>query len=405
MLAAVCLVNVTGRFVVEPDVADSPAGTGRELVVVATSQAGWPLPFVAVGGQRAFPLAALEEGVHWISWTALAADLAIGLVLAAAGAWLLTAWTKGRRRLFQFGLLDALLLMGAIGLALGYGYLPRAAHLEDQRVVAEIGLQKMSPYRSRRLHDFNRHVVWQPGPTEWARQTIGEKLLPDTGRVVAANLYGSDVRRLGKLDRLRVLRIYGTVTDRELNQLSKLTELKCLDLGEANLRKDRGGWIDSVEGTDEFPLAMPQLRRLYAPNNKIKGRDLAGCASLEEVDLSGVHLDCASAQAIGRQRGLAILDLHKTGATDELLVEFSGLADLEMLDLSATQVTDSGLFHLRALPALRSLWLADTAITDAGLAELARFPALESVRLTGSRASKQGIAKFAAARPDCAIVP
>jgi hypothetical protein len=406
-LAVVALANVTGRLVVEPDVAASPAGKDRELVVISTSQAGWPLPFVAVGGQRFFPLAALEEGVHWISWPALAADVAIGLVLAAAGGWLLAARFRGRRQLLQFGLFDVLLATGLIGLALGYGLLPRMEHLEDQRTVAnltpEVGSQTISTGRRRVVNV--RRFIWQPGPTEWARQIVGEKRIPDTGRVVAANVRGGDVRRLARLDRLRVLRVYGTVTDDELNQLGKLTHLECLDLGQAVLRKDRGGWIDSAEGTTEFPLALARLKRLYAQGNSLQGGDLAGCTNLRELDLSQSTVDLPSATTIGGLRSLRILDLHETELDDRLLAELAGLSNLEMIDLSSTRVTDAGLVHLRGLPRLRSVWLADSAVSDRGLAELARFPALEAVRLRGSAVTRQGLAALALARPDCAIVP
>ena len=401
MLAALGFANAVGRFVVEPDVADSPRGKGRELVVIATSQAGWPLPFVAVSGQKAFPLAALEEGIHWISWPALAADLAIGLALAAAGGFLLAAWIKSRRRLMQFVLLDVLLLTGVIGLGLGFGYLPRVEHLEDERTIFDLDIRPGSWTDLQ----VSRRIVWQPGRMEWLRRMVGETWLPDTGRVVAANVYGGDVRDLSQLDRLRVLRVFGTVTDRELNQLSKLAELECLDLGQANLRRDRGVWVDSAMGTTEFPLALPQLKRLFAPDNMLTGSDLAGCTSLAELDLSGAKLELPDAQTIGQLRRLRILDLRYTPLDDAMLGELAGLPELRMIDLSRTQVTDAGLAHLAALPHLHSVWLANTAVTDAGLAELARCPELESVRLTGSGVTKQGLAGFAVARPDCAIVP
>jgi hypothetical protein len=379
LLGLLALANFIGRTVVEPDVAVVSPKAGRELVVIQTSQTGWPLPFVAVNGQRPFPLVAMEGGVHWISWPALALDLMLGLAFVVGGAWLFAMWVKGRRRLLQFGLLDLLLVISAVGLGLGYGYLPRLAHLEDQRTIEDV-VGNQAPFNHKPSY-FERRIVWQPGRMEWLRQLAGERWLPDTGRVVAANVWGNDVRRLAKLDRLRVVRLYGSVTDRELNQLGQLRELECLDLCNARIHKDRGGWIDSPDASVETPLALPQLKRLYATNSVLQGSDLAGCPSLVELELTGTEMDLPSARTLRRLTSLKILDLRGTALDDAMLAELNGLSNLEMIDLSHTQVTDAGVVHLVKLPNLRSVWLAKTAVSDAGRARLA------------------------AARPDCTIHP
>lgn len=407
VLVVLALVNLAGRTVVEADIALISPTAGRDLVALRTSQSGWPLPFLAIGGERSFPLAALEEGVHWISWPALVVDLAVAMVATIVGGYLLAIWMRNRRRLLQFGLLDALIAITFIAMALGLGYLPRRQHLSDLRVIASLDPDEATlPRGYFRPQTTERRIIWQPGSTEWLRQWAGENWLPDTGRVVAANVHGFDVRRLPKLDQLRVIRVYGTVTDRELATLSTLPRLECLDLANTSLRKDRGGWIDTPRVSNEFPIALPRLRRLFAPDNVLQGSDLAGCTGLEELDLSGSdEMDLPSAVTIGKLKSLRILDLHHTQTTDAMLLELAGLNQLVMLDLSQTEVTDAGLVHLAKLPSLHSLWLADTAITDAGLATLARCEALESVRLTGSKTTAAGRRQFQAARPDCAVLP
>jgi hypothetical protein len=407
IIVLLALVNLVGRTVVEADIALISPTAGRDLVALRTSQSGWPLPFLAIGGERSLPLAALEEGIHWIAWPALAADLAVAVVAAIGGGYLLATWMRNRRGLLQFGLLDALIAITLIALALGLGYLPRRAHLSDLRVIASLDPDEAAlPRGYFRPQTTERRIIWQPGRAEWLRQWAGENWLPDTGRVVAANVHGFDVRRLPKLDQLRVIRVYGTVTDRELATLRTLPRLECLDLANTSLRKDRGGWIDTPRTSNEFPIALPRLRRLFAPDNVLQGSDLAGCTGLEELDLSGSdEMDMPSAATIGQLKSLRILDLHHTKTTDAMLPELSGLSELVMLDLSQTEVTDAGLANLAKLPKLHSLWLADTAITDAGLAVLARCEALESVRLTGSKATRAGLRQFQAARPDCAVLP
>jgi hypothetical protein len=407
LLLLLGLANLAGRTVVETDIALISPAAGRDLVTLRTSQAGWPLAFVAIGGERLFPLAALDEGVHWVSWPALAVDLVVAFAAALGGGYLLAIWMRNRRGLLQFGLLDALIAITLIALALGLGYLPRRAHLSDLRVIASLDPDEASfPRGYFRPQTTERRIIWQPGRAEWLRQLAGENWLPDTGRVVAVNVHGFDVRRLPKLDQQRVIRIYGTVTDRELDTLRTLPRLECLDLANTSLRKDQGGWIDSPRVSNEFPIALPRLRRLFAPDNVLQGRDLAGCTGLEELDLSGSdEMDLPSAATIGQLRSLRILDLHHTGTTDAMLAELVGLNQLVMLDLSQTRVTDAGLAHLASFPKLHSLWLGDTAVSDAGLATLARCQALESVRLTGSQATPAGVRQFQKARPDCAVLP
>lgn len=406
ILALLGVANLAGRTVVQPDITFTSAVSGRELVALRTSQSGWPSPFLEIGGERLFPLGAMEEGVRWISWPALAVDLLVALAATAGGGYLIAMWVRGRRRLLQFGLLDALLAITAIALVLGFGYLPRRQHLSDLAIITSLEPDEADlPRGYFRPQTTERRIIWQPGRFEWLRQLAGEDRLPDTGRVVAANAYGFDVRRLARLDELRVVRVYGTVTDRELDKLRTLPNLECLDLANASLRQDRGGWIDTPRISNDFTIALPRLRRLFAPDNVLQGSDLAGCTGLVELDLSGTEIDLASAAAIGKLLRLRILDLHDTQASDETLAEFAGLRELSLLDFSQTEVTDAGLVHLAKLPKLHNLWLAKTSISDAGLAELAKFPALESVRLTGSRVSKAGIRRFEAVQPHCVVLP
>jgi hypothetical protein len=406
ILALLALANLAGRTVVEADIAPVGPAAGRDLVTLRTSQSGWPLAFVAIGGERLFPVAALEEGVHWISWPALAFDLILCVAGAVVGGTLLATWLRYRRRMLQFGLLDVLVAITFIAVVLGLGYLPRRQHLADLNVVSNLDPEEAAlPRDYFRPQTTERRIIWQPGRAEWLRQLAGENWLPDTGRVVAVNVHGFDVRKLPQLDQLRVVRIYGTVTDRELARLDKLPRLECLDLSSASLRKDRGGWIDTPRTSNEFLIALPRMRRLFAPDNVLQGSDLASCTGLVELDLAGTEMDQPSAAVLGGLKSLRVLDLKRTSTSDAMLAELAGLPELTMLDLSQTQVTDAGLVHLAKLPKLHSVWLADTAVTDRGLAELARCRVLESVRLTGTKATTTGIRRFQVTRPNCAILP
>jgi hypothetical protein len=403
LLAAVLvLANTLGQL----DVTAEPTPTlnrGEAVLHAARStQAGWPWTYVTIREYRTWPLLHLENGVSQRSISALLLNIACGLSAVGIGAWLFDQWWSRRRRLLQFGLLDVAILTGAVAAILGYGLLPRMQHNRDAAIVAALTPDEepddpfANPFRrpaARRGADV-RHVVWHPGRNQWLRDLVGEERLPPAGHIVGITLRGSRVTESARLPHLQAVQVFGQVSDRELNQLATLPELICLDLSEAMLRPDRGGFFDTSDYQHEYPLRIARLKRLDAPGTVLQGRDLAGCAGLEELDLSRTVVDRESAQAIGGLKSLRVLTLRGATLDNDGLAQLDGLTSLISLDISDTRVTDAGIQHLHGLTSLRTLWIADTAITDAGFVALEGCPRLVTIRSTGTKVTPRGVAQL-----------
>lgn len=333
--AGLAAFNLLGRTTVDVDLTAQPLGRSNDLIATDTTIAGWPWPYLCLSGSRTWPLAHLDEAVRWISVAALLADV-LAAALACGGAWLIGQRFISRRRWWQFGLFDIAGLTAIVSIVLAYVVVPRAACERDRAAMRYLSGGDL-------FDSVVEQAVWQPGPSAWLRSLIGEKWIPDTGQVIGLDAYGGNVREIVKLRGLRMLRVHGTITDRDLNQLARLPNLESLDVSEAMLRVDRGGWIDTPSVGNQFTLKLPKLKRLLAQNNVLQGSDLAELASLEELYLAGSVMDEESSRTIGSLGTLKILDLNGTALDDELLAQLAGLSRLELLDISGTAVTDGGL--------------------------------------------------------------
>jgi hypothetical protein len=407
--AVLAVANCVGRTVVDVDIV---AGPNPSLATTRTTVAGWPFPFVTIGAERLWPLAHLDEGIRARSIAALLANVGVAAVLAAIGAVLLEQRLRSRRRWWQFGLFDLAGLATVVGVVLAVVVLPRAAADRERTLVGKfVGANSSSSSgssgRSSRSgsRDDRHQIVWQPGTTAWLRTLVGESLFPDTSRVIALETSGANLREIAHLQRLRVVRLYGTVTDADLSRLDRLPDLQALDLTSATLRQDQGGWLAPPSFGNEYAIVLPQLRRLYCQGNVLQGSDLAELANLEELHLASTVMDIPSAETIRSLSRLRILDLHDSTLDDEQLARIAELPALELLDISGTAVTDAGLACLARAPRLKALLVQDTAVTDRGLAALAEVKNLSSVHLQGTRTTPAGQSRFAKTRPDCLIVP
>jgi hypothetical protein len=338
-------LNLLGRTAVEVQIAGSTrTGASSRVVQSREARAGWPWPYLQVTRDRLWPLAHLEDGVRWFSTPALLGDLLVLVAVASGGGWLLAQRFSSRRRWWQFGLLDLAAATTLVAAALGWGYLPRLRHARESRVIANRksfgGAPRYWPVPS---GDSGTTVVWQPGPMDRLRELVGERWLPETSHIVAIETFGVDVRDVIRLSKLRVVRIHGEVSDVELNLLAGLQELEALDITEAMLRKDRGGWLDTPDVKLDYALRLPRLKRLVAHFNVLQGSDLADFAELEELHLAGSVLDDASIEAICRLKKLRVLDLRHTALDDAGLAKLAALEELQQLAVFDTTVTASGL--------------------------------------------------------------
>jgi|GEM_PF-5419440 hypothetical protein len=347
LLAGLAVFNLFGRSVIETDIALGKGSGSSLLVQSRQSQIGWPWPFMRLASDRAWPLAHLQDGVHWTSVAAMLGDVLVAAVMALIGGWLLGQRSASRRKFWQFGLLDLALVMTAAALTVGYLYLPAEKHREEAALVAKLRVRPKEP-----VTIWNRNtgmlvadlqtVVWQPGAVDWLRQILAERWAPETSHIVAIEASGAHTRQLVGFVGLRVIRLHEQVSDAELNMLTQLRELETLDISVCELRKDRGRWLDPPHYDLDYNLQLPRLKRLVCESNVLQGSDLADFAALEELYLRGSRVDDASLVAIRRLKSLRVLDLRSTKLDDQGLATLAELERLEQLDIRGTLVTPEG---------------------------------------------------------------
>ncbi len=117
-------------------------------------------------------------------------------------------------------------------------------------------------------------------------------------------------------------------------------------------------------------------------------RDLPNLKSLN-LDHTGVT--DKGLKEVAKVTSLVSLSLTNTQVTDSGLAELSPLTALEGLRLDKLPITDKGLAHLSAFPKLRSLSLYQTTISDDGLAHLKQLTALEHLSLDETQIGDEGL--------------
>ncbi len=160
----------------------------------------------------------------------------------------------------------------------------------------------------------------------------------------------------------------GPVTDSDLASLSALSQLRVLQLSQANISQ-RG---------------LEQLRTLNR---------------LESLVLGKTTLDDGSWEILTKLARLKRLNLDRCRWTNEGLKGLADLPDLENLRFSSESVTDSGMAYLARLKQLRFLILRDVPISDAGLESLAELPRLESLYLSGTNVTEAAVSRLQQRHP------
>lgn len=162
---------------------------------------------------------------------------------------------------------------------------------------------------------------------------------------------------------------------------------------------DEATW--SRLGEARWSVLIPQgmrVRLTAGPGTTDLG--LAACQglsthALDELILLGCPVGDPGITHVADLTGLRLLDLFRTGVTDEALPVVAGLRSLEWLSLTGTSTTDAGIAHLSRLRALRRLSLKETGITDRSLQALAPLSELAWLSLSGTRISDHGLPELA----------
>lgn len=165
---------------------------------------------------------------------------------------------------------------------------------------------------------------------------------------------------------------------------------------------------------DAIP-AGPQLPKVAAADSgaidKIRqtgalAMPLAQDTNLVEVDMNLVgdkvqDSQLALLQPVDQQ--LAVLNLSRTGITDEGLKSLENLPNLRKLHLENTKITDAGVAHLKKLQSLEYLNLYGTAVSDAGLTDLQGLKNLKALYLWQTKVTPTGVEQLKTALPKCQV--
>lgn len=168
----------------------------------------------------------------------------------------------------------------------------------------------------------------------------------------------------------------GKVTDRQLQQVVRLTGLKVLNLTGAEITDDGLKYLN--------PLT--NLRYLFLNITAINGsglKNLAGMKVLERLDLRGTEVDDRGIMTLPLLPSLTAIVLRDTKITNDGLKCLRMTAKLESLDCSSTNVTGQALLNARFTPSLLYVSLQNSTARDDASAYLAKVKLLQSVDVSG----------------------
>ena len=405
LVAVMLLANIPGQVILAPDIySDGKYGPHFEGMV-ETCHHGWPCTFlvresVVVGTPPSLRLSLwnLAEGVVSLDWTRLAVDLCISLLVLFTAGVMFEYWRRRHRHLLQFHLIDIMAAVLLVGCGLSYWAANEQCRNDQEKSVKQI------------RQESNAEGCWgpptcEPGGPTWARRIFGGRPFAPFDRVIAIDIEvdGATIPRLSSLHTLKVLGVWGNVTNQQLDALRDFPQLEALDLYSVG---------PASEGSDDEPDAhqrylrmprLPHLRGLNLYEAAFRGDGLEQLTGIEVLELSYTDITDEGMTKLADLRNLKILHLGGTKVTDAGLQHLSRLQKLETLRLGGTEISDTGLKYLRTLKNLSSLDLYKTAVTDTGLEDLAGLPRVQSLYLSGTRATADGIRKLRRALPHCQI--
>lgn len=206
--------------------------------------------------------------------------------------------------------------------------------------------------------------------------------------------------KLTKLEELRLSENTRAVTDRGLEHLARLKELRNVKLFEAEGVTDAGlARLAGLPHLEELSLRglrsvtprgmdvlarLPELRRLeidYVPMDGRCLRSLGALTKLETLLLWSVGPDPTPAEALAGLRSLRRFRTNQA-VPSAAVQALAGLRHLEAIADELREVTDEDLKHLARLPKLRLLILASDRVTAASLPTLAGMTSLRELYVT-----------------------
>jgi internalin A len=210
------------------------------------------------------------------------------------------------------------------------------------------------------------------------------------------------------------------ITDRGLENIKGLINLKWLDIGQTRITDAGLVWLKEMSQLKELNVfynkvsnygliylkPLHQLKNLNLAYTKVTDAgliNLQDLLALNSLTLSGLEITDSGLEHLKSLKNLKSLDLDDTQITDSGLAHLKAFKKLESLGLDGTQVTDDGLVNLKDLEQLESLGLYGTRITDSGLLYLKDLKKLQSVSVGDTKVTDEGIQKLQEVLPNCEI--
>lgn len=132
--------------------------------------------------------------------------------------------------------------------------------------------------------------------------------------------------------------------------------------------------------------------------------NISKLTSLEELYLKGDKLNGGRTSYLASLKNLKELTLSDAGVYDHDLLVLQSLPKLQILYLNDNAISDGALEIISNIPSIKFLSLDNTQITEKGLFKLSKLKKLEHINvLECHNLTASGIAKFKTMRPGCVV--
>ncbi|QDS87116.1 Leucine Rich repeats (2 copies) [Rosistilla ulvae] len=207
---------------------------------------------------------------------------------------------------------------------------------------------------------------------------------------------------VGKLTKMRNVRLPNAVDDSGLAQLTGLNNLVALGLqycrvGPEGIKhlvglkelKEINLYGASKVDDEVIPLLaqLPKLQKVRARETSIRGENAAAFAdmkALRDLDLSESPVQDAVFEHLAKLPNLENLNLWNTEATEEGIAQLKGMTQLKQLNLDnlGDAISDDCLDTIATMTNLELLHLGGTGVTDEGMPKLYGLKKLKRLFIT-----------------------
>ena len=163
----------------------------------------------------------------------------------------------------------------------------------------------------------------------------------------------------------------GRISSEALACLKSLKRLRYLDLsGNAVVNDEWGRYVGQLISLESLTLKNTNVTSKTLEH-------LSRLTNLRTLDLSSCHISDSGVRHLAELRQLEGLELKDTAVTSDCLCDLKGLTRLRRLDLSGNRgITDKGACALADMVQLEELSIENTRVTPAGLEHLKRLKKL-----------------------------